>query len=380
MPLEQHLSRRSFIKLALFGLLVANNGCGTDPFPAAYKEASPVGAKTDNTDRPQKDPELRIEELLGADNFEQVKTLKIPHDISQQLIDLAKTGKLFFKQNYPAVICESEFLNFWAIQNASMRQNLLNAYADGIIKGIARIYSPRMQLVVGLEIGHLSIPPMAKINEINDKREMEGLQKLFPTEDSGAKAETAEGEKIYEREVNFKLGHLIAQKITREYPLWFPVLSSNEPGYHVDRLIRNIGRDEEFYIRHHDAMLPLKYYWEKLASKVRKTSVGMILIAIHFNDVPGQEFQDGVVIPQNFGRFAELSLRTAYAISENLKVQVRQHIPDYMNSINTELNTIENPYWTLDSIEDSEEDVRSGNSAKIKSAANKLVVRMRAAA
>lgn len=316
---------------------------------------------------------------LPDGKFQRLRTLAFSETTTEQLLRLARLGEAKFDFNHPGVICEYAFLRDLAGFPKDMRDGLLDTYAQAVVDGLGNVYDRNAFLAVALEIGHMSKPPLDKINKINEDRKRRGVLPLInPTEDTGTSNTLREGGVVQEREVNLQVSFLIALKIMEQYPKWFPILNCKQEGFPVDRLDDTVPDLDEYYIKHRDSIITMKYKWEKMAQKLQDFGAQVVRIANHFNGADDPSLRGGMVITPNFGSQAQKSLKIAEAIATSLTTRVSKYDKSYQCRVADKLNDIKEPYWDLDSYDgDDPSDIKAGNVAKITGAANRQLARIR---
>lgn len=328
------------------------------------------------------------EAQIKKTEFQRLRQLAFSETTTQQIVNMAQEGKIFFDFNHPAVL--SEFDYAWFIGNLPVEEQklLLEAYAEAVVKGLERVYRKDQPLAVALEIGHMSVPPMDKVNKVNEDRKKRKVPEISPTRDTGAVVRLSSGKVIKEKDFNIPLAQLIALKIMEGYPYWFPVLNSKEDGFPVQRFIEKVNDSEEYYIGNADCILSMKYKWEKLATELEKVGMKMVRISIHFNgaDKNDEAFErrGGFVMVPVYGRYATESQRVAKPLSDAISEEVRKARPNdkkYTNGVDTEQN--DDPleeYWTLNGWDkDKKEDVQEGKPERVTGISNKLLAKIRKA-
>lgn len=401
--LERHISRRTFLKIA-GGTVLMLAGCGEVPsLSSTEPTTTPKPTFSPESKIPPKDrlallmrepidlPSTAREAFEAVTNaysasrrsdnrFQRLRQVAFSTTTTQQLIDRARAGNLFIKPDHPAVIAEFEQLRDWAALPRENRAGMLDVYAEGVIDGLANVYNPTEYLAIAIEAGHHSSAPKNKIEKINQERTQRGVRRIYPTQDTGAFATLLEGGQVSEKEVTLALSRLIALKVMQRFPRWMPVINTQEDGFPVDRFNPNIQDSETHYISHRDALVPLRYKWETLASRLKQTGIPMTRIAVHFDGTP--DFVGGFIIPQN-ANYKEESLKLADSLAENLERRVKVYIPHYTNVTRPDFNPDPNrPYWMIDDLA-FEEDVlavRSGEVDKVRGATNKLLAGIRSEA
>jgi len=274
----------------------------------------------------------------------------------EQLKQLAREGKLYFRNNHPIVIVEPEFLWFWASRPKEIRGELLDRYADGIIKGLIRHFGEGSKVEVFLEAGHMSKVP-------------EGLR----NQDTGTAAKLAEGGVINERDVNLELSKIIARKIRERQPGWIIIINSDESGIFINSHVATFDGNP-YDVRALDVLMVQRYVWEKLAEAATKAGYKPVKIAVHHNGGANNP-RGGEVIPPAVGDFRDESLALAKAINEGLKNNVTPVLKDY-ETVVIELDQADDPYPITDCAVDDPQAVKEGNLEELHCKANRFVARI----
>lgn len=313
--------------------------------------------------------------------FQRLRQMAFSKTTTQQIVNWAKEGSIFFDFNHPGVISEFEFFWYFVRQPKDAQTKLLEAYAEAVVEGLAKAaYDKNKPLAVALEIGHISNPPMDKVNKVNEDRKRRGVSPIYPTQDVGAR-EVVDGQTLVEKDYNLPLARLIALKIMENYPYWFPILNAQEEGFMVDRFIEHVPDSDSRYIHHGDSILSMKYKWEKLASELDRIGMKMVRVAVHFNGDAEHKIKGGYVMAPVYGRYAQESQNMAKAISDTLREKIRRIDPAYTNRVETDLNSDPNgEYWSLNGWDkDDPKDVQEGRPERVTGVSNKLLATIRKA-
>lgn len=310
--------------------------------------------------------------------FQRLRQVAFSATTTQQMIDRARAGNLFIEPFHTAVVVEFDQLRDHAALPKENRAGILDVYAEGVVDGLANVYNPREYLAVAIEAGHWSLAPKDKIDQINRDRAKRGVSRILrPTQDTGAFATLLEGGTVSERETTLALSRLIVLKVMQRFPKWIPVINTQDGGFPVDRFNPKVEDDETYYIRHRDALISLRYKWERLADMLKQAGVPMTRIAVHFDATPN--LTGGFVMPQNANYKVE-STKLADTLAESLSAKVEPYRPDYKNVSRPEYNANpESPYWMIDDLayEEDKPAVARGEPDKVHGATNKLLAGIR---
>lgn len=411
MDLEQNISRRELLQVALtaastFLVLSACTEPSATPLPKPTAEptATPKPKFSPESLIPPKDrlatfmhepvdlpPAVRgaFEAVTNAysasrrpDNkFQRLRQVAFSTTTTQQIIDRARAGNLFIEPCHPAIVVEFDQLRDFAASPKEHRAGILDVYAEAIVDGLTTVYNPREYLAIAIEAGHWSYSPKDKIEQINQDRKKRGVSRILrPTQDTGAFAKLLEGGDVSEKETNLALSRLIGLKVIQRFPKWIPVINTQENGFPVDRFNPTVSDNEDFYIRHRDALISLRYKWERLAEMLKGAGVPMARIAVHFDGTPN--LIGGFIIPQN-ANYKEESLRLANSLATKLEERVKPHRPEYVNVPRLEYNPDpESPFWMIDDLAHKEDApaVSRGEVDKVRGATNRLLAGIRSEA
>ncbi len=404
---ERNVSRREFLRIvpaATAAAALAFAGCA-EPSSPSYIEPTPTPTPTfspesaiapkdrlavlmrEPIDLPQAARQA-FEAVTNAysasrrpDNrFQRLRQVAFSPTTTQQLIDRAKAGNLFIMLYHSAVVAEFDQLRDFAALPKEKRNGILDVYAEGVVDGLAGVYNPAEYLAVAIEAGHLSSAPKDAIDKINQGRVARGVAKIYPTQDTGAFAPLLEGGEVSEKEVNLALGRLIALKIMQRFQKWIPVVNAQEDGFPVERFIAQVPDTLTHYIAHRDAIVPLRYKWERLADLLKQAGVPMVRIAVHFDGTPG--LAGGFMIPQN-SNYKEESIRLADSLAKGLAQRAKPYMPQYVNVPRPDFNSNpDQPYWMIDDLAFPEDfpAVREGKVDNVRGVTNRLLAAIRSEA
>lgn len=356
------LSRRSFLRLAagagasiLLGSACKSTRESQEVLEKKHRALilAPVDLGEDSFE-PGRQTNALATETVPFPKLEGVRKIVCP--TVEQIKELAQEEKLYFRNNHPIVIVESEFLWFWAKQPKEKRGELLDRYADGITEGLIKHFGSESRVVVFLEAGHMTKVP-------------EGVR----TQDIGTAAMLPEGGIINERDVNLQLSKIITRKIGDKQPGWMVIINSDESRILVNSHVATFD-GSKYDVRSLDALMVQRYCWERLAEAATKAGYKPVKIAVHHNGAAGNP-RGGWIIPPATGDFRKDSVAIANAIKDGLRNKVKQVVKDY-EAVVTNLDQIDDPYPITDCAVDDPQAVKEGALEKLRCKANRYVARV----